>query len=259
MSGQTPKSFDPKLLHTTIGTAAAPVVIDVRRAPAFDQGDVMIVGARRRSPDDVQDWAKALPRDQSVVVYCVHGHEVSQGVAVTLASLGFNASYLEDGIAEWVDKKLPTRRKFPPSEKWVTRERPKIDRIACPWLVRRFVNPDAEFIYVPATKVMETAARAGATPYDVSNVDFGHRGAECSFDAFIRIFEISDPVLDRLAAIVRGADTGRLDLTPQSAGLLAVSTGLSMNFQDDHAMLAEGMVIYDALYSACRHQTSART
>jgi hypothetical protein len=136
----------------------------------------------------------------------------------------------------------------------VTRARPTIDRIACPWLVRRFIDPEASFLYVPEAAVGETSARAGAVPYDVAGAEFGHHGEFCSFDAFVRIYGIADAALDRLAAIVRGADTSRPELTPQSPGLLAISQGLKANFTDDHAMLAQGMVVYDALYAWCRGQ-----
>jgi hypothetical protein len=143
--------------------------------------------------------------------------------------------------------------------KWVTRERPKIDRIACPWLIARFIDKDAEFLYVPAGEVMKVAREQGAIPYDVPNVELGHVGELCSFDAFLLKYQLHDPALQRLAGIVRGADTGRPDLTPQSAGLLAISLGLSRNFADDHEMLTHGMVIYDALYAWCRdHQSDAR-
>jgi hypothetical protein len=136
--------------------------------------------------------------------------------------------------------------------KWVTREHPKIDRIACPWLITRFIDKQAEFLYVPAGEVMAVAQTQGAIPYDVPGVELGHVGELCSFDAFLKKYQISDPALHRLAAIVRGADTGRPDLTPQSSGLLAISLGLSRNFPQDHQMLAQGMVMYDALYAWCR-------
>jgi len=190
-----------------------------------------------------------------VVVYCVHGHEVSQGVTRALRTAGVDAAYLEGGIAGWTEKRLPTRRIVGSSDKWVTREHPKIDRIACPWLISRFINPNAEFIYVPPNEVLSVAKVTGATPYDIKGVEFGHVGDRCSFDAIVRIFEIEDPALDQLATIVRGADTSRPDLAPQCEGLLAISRGLSANFSDDHEMLGHGMVIYDALYTWCRsHQ-----
>lgn len=137
--------------------------------------------------------------------------------------------------------------------KWITRERPKIDRIACPWLIRRFIQPDAEFLFVPADQVFNVAKQTGATPYDIPGASpFEHDGDLCSFDCFIRHFGIRDSALNRLAIIVRGADTARHDLAPEASGLHAISMGLSINFADDHAMLAQGMVLYDALYSWCR-------
>ena len=137
--------------------------------------------------------------------------------------------------------------------KWVTRERPKIDRIACPWLITRFIDKEAEFLYVPADQVLAVAETSGATPYDIPGVEYSHVGELCSFDAFINKHNLTDPALLQLAVIVRGADTARLDIAPQAAGLLALSLGLSHNFADDHAMLSQGMVMYDALYAWCRH------
>jgi hypothetical protein len=136
--------------------------------------------------------------------------------------------------------------------KWVTRERPKIDRIACPWLIRRFIDREAEFLYVPAADVLRVAAESGATPYDIPGVEMGHVGERCSFDAFMAKYQLDEPALQQLATIVRGADTSRLDLTPQSAGLLAISLGLSQLYSNDHAMLHHGLVVYDALYAWCR-------
>jgi hypothetical protein len=136
--------------------------------------------------------------------------------------------------------------------KWITREHPKIDRIACPWLVARFVDREPEFLYVPASDVARVASQTGATPYDVPGAELGHVGALCSFDAFLSKYKLDDPALAQLAAIVRGADTSRLDLTPQSAGLHAISLGLSQLFADDHEMLRHGLVMYDALYAWCR-------
>ena len=136
--------------------------------------------------------------------------------------------------------------------KWITRERPKIDRIACPWLVARFIDPDAQFRYVPLGDVLRVARDQDAIPYDVPGVELSHVGDLCSFDAFLKKYGIEDPALSTLAPIVRGADTSRLDLTPQSAGLYAISLGLSATFADDHEMLKHGMVLYDALYSWCK-------
>lgn len=136
---------------------------------------------------------------------------------------------------------------------WITRERPKIDRIACPWLVARFIDKNAEFLYVPAGDVLSVAEKTGAIPYDIPGVEFSHIGELCSFDAFLSKYQLDDPALQKLAVIVRGADTSRLDLTPQSAGLYALSLGLSQTFADDHEMLKAGMVMYDALYAWCQH------
>ena len=136
--------------------------------------------------------------------------------------------------------------------KWITRERPKIDRIACPWLIKRFIEPGAEFLYVPVADVLRVATQTGATPYDIPGVEMSHVGERCSFDAFLAKYHLDDPALQQLALIVRGADTSRLDLTPQSAGLVAISLGLSQTFSDDHQMLQHGMVIYDALYAWCK-------
>ena len=136
--------------------------------------------------------------------------------------------------------------------KWVTRERPKIDRIACPWLIARFIDRTPEFLYVPANQVLKIAAETGAIPYDIPGVEMTHDGELCSFDAFIKKHHLQDPALDQLALIVRGADTSKLELTPQSAGLYAISLGLSHQFADDHEMLRHGMVIYDALYAWCQ-------
>lgn len=137
--------------------------------------------------------------------------------------------------------------------KWITRERPKIDRIACPWLITRFIDNAPEFLYVPAADVMRIAGETGATPYDVPGVEFTHVGEDCSFDTFLKKHQLIEPALQDLAVIVRAADTDRLDLAPQAAGLLAISLGLSRNFSNDHEMLAYGMVMYDALYAWCCH------
>jgi hypothetical protein len=136
--------------------------------------------------------------------------------------------------------------------KWITRERPKIDRIACPWLIARFIDKDPEFLYVPAARVLAAAKETGATPYDVPGVEMTYVGDNCSFDAFLNRYQLNDPALKQLAEIVRGADTSRLDMSPQSAGLYAISLGLSATFSDDHEMLKHGMVMYDALYAWCR-------
>ena len=133
--------------------------------------------------------------------------------------------------------------------KWITRERPKIDRVACPWLIARFIDPEPEFLFVAPERVLEVARETGAIPYDVPGAPLSHEGERCSFDAFLANYELDDPLLHELAVIVRGADTGRLDLSPQAPGLLALSLGLSALFEDEHEMLGHGLVLYDALHA----------
>jgi rhodanese-related sulfurtransferase len=243
-------SITPAALQQSLRSTQPPLVIDVRKKPAFLGAPDMIRGALRRDPMRVADWGATLPPAAGVVVYCVHGHEVSQAVAQVLRGAGSNASYLEGGIEHWDGER--ERKPAGASTRWVTRERPKIDRIACPWLVKRFVDPEAEFLYVPAADVRRIAAERDAEPYDIPDVKFSHEGARCSFDAFLRAYRLSDPALDELAIIVRGADTGRLELAPQCAGLAALSLGLSRTYRDDHEMLEHGIVMYDALYAWCK-------
>jgi len=252
MDGQA-QSISSQQLYQHLGTASAPILVDVRRQDAFGNDDRLIIGALHRPPEEVERWRKEFSASRPIVAYCSHGRAVSQGVAAALRRAGMEAVYLEGGIGGWKELRLPTRRKRDASEnKWVTREHPKIDRIACPWLISRFINPDAEFIYVPPNDVTKVAAQVGGTPYDIEGVEFAHEGERCSFDTILRIYEIKDPALDHLATIVRGADTSRHDLSPQCGGLFAISLGLSANFPDDHEMLKHGMVIYDALYTWCR-------
>jgi rhodanese-related sulfurtransferase len=244
-------------LRQSIQSAAPPLVIDVRKAPTYRAARDMIDGALRRAPDDAPRWVQTLPRAAGVVVYCVHGHEVSQGACRALNAAGVATHYLEGGIEAWREAGGALRAKpADAATRWVTRERPKIDRIACPWLIRRFVDPDAEFLYVPTPEVRRVAAERDAVPYDIPDVEFSHVGERCSFDAFLAAFRLTDPALADLALIVRGADTDRHALAPQAAGLAAVSLGLSRLFADDHAMLAQGMVLYDALYRWCKEGKS---
>ena len=142
--------------------------------------------------------------------------------------------------------------------KWVTRARPKVDRVACPWLIKSFIDPQAEFLYVPPEQVTEVAKREGAIPFDVANVELGHHGAECSFDAIIKKYKLIDPALQRLAPIVRGADTDAKDLTPESPGLEAIAEGFRLVYQNDHELLERESSVYDALYAYCQSQESAK-
>lgn len=226
-----------------------PLVVDVRRNATYAESDGVIPGAIRRDPETIHAWWRGLDLARPIVVYCAHGHEVSQGAAAFLREHGLPARYLEGGFAGWTDARETVALKPGAPSRWVTRERPKIDRIACPWLIRRFVDPDAQFIYVPVKDVKRVAAETGGTPYDVPDVEFTHVGEGCSFDTFVARYRLSDPALLKMAEIVRGADTDRLDLAPPASGLFAISLGLSANIPDDHEMLRFGMVIYDALYA----------
>jgi rhodanese-related sulfurtransferase len=254
-------------LVASLGTSHFPLVVDVRRRENFESDNLMIAGATWRDPFKAHDWEKFLPRHRPVVLYCVHGHEISRNAADALRERGIDAHFLEGGIEAWRALQAPTvrRRESPaipsaPGERsvWVTRERPKIDRIACPWLLRRFIDPLADFVFVPESLVHARAAERRGVAYDVPGVEFTHRGDRCSFDAFIEEFGLQDEALSRLALIVRGADTGRPDLAPECAGLLAISLGLGYNFGDDLVLLEKGFLVYDALYAACRAQVAGR-
>ncbi|MGH6946995.1 MAG: chromate resistance protein ChrB domain-containing protein [Kiloniellales bacterium] len=246
---------DLKHLH---GGPNAPLLLDLRREPAFQESPAVIAGCLRRRPDRIESWADALPPNRALVVYCVHGQEVSQGAAATLRQRGRETRYLEGGIAAWLEAGGPTADRAEiaalpvQGSLWVTRGRPKIDRIACPWLLLRFVDPAARFLYVPTAKVFGVAEERGAVAYDIPGADFAHVGERCSFDAFVERYDLRDPALIQLAEIVRGADTQRLDLTAQSAGLFSISLGLSAIVADDHEMLDKGLLLYDALYAWCR-------
>src|SRR5688572_1903695 len=210
-------------LRQSLGSDQPPLVVDVRRQPAFLGAGDMVRGALRRDPAAIDQWKQTLPAGRDIVVYCVHGHEVSQNAAKALG-----ARFLEGGIEAWraAGGEL-SRKPAGASSRWITRERPKIDRIACPWLVRRFVGPDAEFLYAPTSEIGRISKEKTAIAFDIPNVEFSHEGENCSFDAFLKAYRLGEPALDQLGLIVRGADTGRLELAPQAAGLLAVSLGLS--------------------------------
>jgi rhodanese-related sulfurtransferase len=256
-------ALDPHTLYARLGSARSPLVFDVRRGPAYEKDDRLIAGALR--PDgDLAALANRIADGRGVVAYCVHGHEVSQQAARALAAAGHEAWFLEGGIEAWKAAALPTihRRvdwRVPGGSRWITRERPKIDRIACPWLIRRFVDPIAQFDYVPAAEVFAEAQARSAIAYDLPGAPVTHRGERCSFDALIEDLDLHDGALDRLALIVRGADTDRHDLAPECAGLLAASLGLSAHFTRDLEMLEHAMSLYDGLYAWCRAQVDGRT
>jgi rhodanese-related sulfurtransferase len=254
-------SISPDKLARLIGTANVPTLIDVRIDEDFDADPRLIPGASRRSHRDLQEWAPRLT-GQSVVVICHKGLKLSEGTAAWLRQAGIAAETLEGGQLGWTE----TQRPAVPAERipkrdargrtvWVTRERPKIDRIACPWLIRRFIDPAAVFLYVKSSEVEAVGDRFEATPFDVENVFWSHRGDLCTFDVMVKEFGLSTPPLERLATMVRAADTARLDLSPEAPGLLAASLGLSRMFDDDLEQLNAGMLLYDAFYRWCRDAT----
>ena len=248
----------PPELAAQLLSVDAPLVIDVRKNEAFAASVFMLPGALRRDPLQLDTWASTLPAASSVLVYCIRGQEVSQSTITELRQRGIRANFLQGGIEAWREQGLPLATKATGSAtRWVTREHPKIDRIACPWLVRRFIDADAQFLYVPTAQVRAVAQEQNATPYDVNaevaDTRFAHEGGQCSFDAFIKVYRLGcDTALAKLADIVRAADTNRLELAPQAAGLLAVSLGMSRTRPEDHAMLEVMMPVYDALYAWCR-------
>jgi rhodanese-related sulfurtransferase len=232
-------------------------VIDVRKREAFDRSEHTLNGSIWRDPFKVESWVKDLPKSVPVLVYCVHGHEVSQSTIRAFREQGIDAKFLQGGIEAWRAAGMPVQNKsIGQGNKWVTRSRPKIDRIACPWLVLRFVDSAAEFLYVPMDQVASVAHAQSATAYDVAanicETIFTHDGELCSFDAFIKHYRLDhNKALMCLANIVRAADTDRLDLAPQAAGFLAVSLGMSAMHSNDHAMLNAMLPFYDELYAWC--------
>jgi rhodanese-related sulfurtransferase len=257
-----PRKISPQELIATIGTERFPLVVDVRRESAFRSSDRRIVASVWRDHLKTAQWLPEVPGGKRVVVYCVHGHNVSELAVARLAAAGADAAVLDGGLDAYEQAGGICVRSVAPGvavaagpSVWVTRERPKIDRIACPWLIRRFIDPLAIFHFVAAEWVKDVADEMGAIPYDIKDVHYSHRGETCTFDTLISEFGLADPALDHLARIVRGADTARPDLEPQAAGLLAISLGLSAIEPDDRVQLEKGMLIYDALYGWCRHAT----
>ncbi len=251
-----PNRISANELNALIGTADCPLVVDVRREAAFKSAPTRIAGAVWH--DHMS--AERLAGGGEVIVYCVHGHNVSEIAAAKLRQAGAKVRMLEGGIEAFAAaggllvKKgdaLPMGSAGAPSV-WVTREPPKIDRIACPWLIRRFIDPFAVFHFVAAEWVKDIAEEVGGTPYDIDGVFWSHRGGVCTFDTMIAEYGLKSAALDTVARIVRGADTARLDLAPEAAGLLAVSLGLSRMYQNDLEQLEAGMAVYDALFAWAR-------
>ena len=264
--GCTMSSFNTisaEKLARLIGTPKCPVLVDVRTDEDFASDPRLVPGSIRRPFAQVADWAHELSGRAAIVV-CQKGLKLSHGAAAWLRHAGIPADSLEGGALAWAQAQLPMvpAARIPPPDPqgrtiWVTRSRPKIDRIACPWLIRRFVDPTAVFLFVPTPEVQGVAERFSATPFDIEGEDifWTHRGDLCTFDVMVDEFGLATEPLKRLATIVRGADTARLDLAPEAPGLLAASLGLSRMYADDLAQLEAGLSLYDAFYRWCRDAT----
>ena len=260
-------SISPIELWTLIGSAQAPQLIDVRRREIYDAATGILPTAVWQDFAQVAQWSKTLDRNRPVVLSCKQGKELSQAPTAWLRSEGFHAQVLSGGYAAWTDAGLPlvdraALERVAPNRQsqWVTRRRPKIDRIACPWLVRRFIDANARILYVDPEFVLPVAHETGAVPFDIEGVEISHEGERCSFDTMLRLFGLeTEPSLARLALIVRGADTARPDLAPEAAGLHAISLGLSaMAGDDDHGLLQHGFMVYDALFGYLRFAAQER-
>jgi rhodanese-related sulfurtransferase len=250
-------------LTRLIGTPKCPVLIDVRTSEDVAADPRLIPGSVRRPWDLVHEWAGEIG-GRAAIVICQKGLKLSQGTAAWLRHEGIPANTLEGGALAWAQAGLPMvqEAKLPPRDRqgrtvWVTRARPKIDRIACPWLIRRFVDPRAVFLFVAPSEVPAVAQRFGAAAFDIEGEDvfWSHRGETCTFDTMIAEFGLATGALVRLAAIVRGADTSRPELAPEAPGLLAASLGLSRMYADDLEQLEAGLLLYDAFYRWCRDAT----
>jgi rhodanese-related sulfurtransferase len=257
----SPTEITVAQLSRIIGLPNAPFLIDVRAEEEFRSDPRFIPTAQHHDFRDKSRWAKHYV-DHLVVVYCQRGLTLSQGTAAWLRDQQINAQTLKGGYEDWITNSQPLVRgeKVPPLDEmgrtvWVTRARPKVVRIACPWLIRRFIDPKAAFLFVAPSEVPSVADRFKATPFDIEGAPWSDHGDKCTFDVMVEEFGLVSEPLMRLAEIVRGADTNRLDLTPQSGGLLAASLGFSRMYRDDLAQLEAAMPLYDAYYRWCRDAT----
>ena len=256
-----PTSIATDKLARLIGTANTPALIDVRTDEDFAADPRLIPGAVRRNHENTADWGEEFA-GRSAIVVCLRGQKLAQGTAAWLRCINVEAETLEGGFEGWKAAGLPLVpvSKLPARDSqgrtvWVTRARPKVDRIACPWLIRRFVDPNAVFLFVAPPEVVAVGERFNAAPFDIENVFWSHRGELCTFDVMIEEFALATAPLLRLAAMVRAADTGRPELSPEAPGLLAASLGLSRMYDNDLEQLEAGIALYDAFYRWCRDAT----
>lgn len=253
----SPNEITVAQLMRLIGTPNTPTIIDVCIDSDFADDPRLIPTAIRAPHTDLAPLAAQLV-GRNVVVVCQKGKKLSQGVAAWLRSEGIRAEFLQGGNYAWRDAGAPLipQANIPDRPNghtlWVTRARPKIDRIACPWLIRRFVDPAAKFLFVAPDAVLDVAEKFGATPFDVENVPFSHHRENCTFDTMLEAFALQTEPLCHLARVIRAADTNRHDLAPQAAGLLALSVGLSRAYRDDIEQLDAALPLYDALYRWAR-------
>jgi rhodanese-related sulfurtransferase len=257
----SPNEITVTQLSRLIGTPAAPVIIDVRIDEDFVQDPDLIPTARRHPHHDIAALVPELG-GKHAVIYCQKGKKLSQGTMAILRNHRVQAEALEGGHFAWRDagELLVPAARIPAADAgdgsvWVTRHRPKIDRMACPWLIRRFVDTRAQFLFVAPAEVLAVAEKFDATPFDVEDVFWSHRGDNCTFDTMLEEFRLQTDALQHLATIVRGADTNRLDLAPEVPGLLAASLGLSRMYRDDLEQIDAGMLLYDAFYRWVRDAT----
>jgi rhodanese-related sulfurtransferase len=260
-------SISPKDLWNAIATQDAPQILDVRRRQAYEESPHLLPGAIWHDASKTAEWATQLDVTRPIVVACKAGHEMSQSAAAQLRENNIDARVLEGGYEGWSKAGLvfvakPELERIAPRRPsiWVTRRRPKIDRIACPWLVRRFLDPHARILFVDPDQVINVARETGGIPFDIKDVELSHVGERCSFDTMLKLFGLEgEPSLARLALIVRGADTARHDIAPEAGGLHAISLGLSaLAGDDDHGLLDRGFVVYDALFAWLRFAAEER-
>ena len=254
----SPSAITVSQLSRLVGTSSAPVLIDVRIDEDFNTDPRNIPGSFRYSFDNINAIVSDL-LNKKVVVICYQGLKLSQGAAAVLRAAGVSAEYLEGGFVNWINADQPTVSvKYLTNVNqnnqtvWVTRHRPKIDRIACPWLIKRFVDPSASFLYVEPSQVLIVAEKFNALAFDAEGAPYAHRDGKCTFDVMLEEFELQSEPLQYLANIVRAADTGKHEIASEATGLLAISLGFSRMYKDDSIQLEASLPLYDALYRWCR-------